>query len=154
MNTLAHMADTIPIPPTHRLLPVVCAIFLLAAGCSTTHDSCRVTVTPPEYTSRVHDWMAQASARYDGRAWRDFDIYDVTIVQGKYQIRDGNGGMILVNGNSMGTHASGRYRSTVNAKGNIDKYGVWEALNVLSSIHDGEMRDGQQPKHGGSIRWP
>ena len=155
MNTLAHMADNHPMPHTHhRLLPVVCAIILMAAGCSTTRDSCVVTVNPPEYTSKVHAWMAQASARYEGRAWRDFDSYDVTIVQGKYQIRDGKGGLVWVNGNSMGTQASGKYRSTVNAQGNADKYGIWEALNVLSSIHDGQMADGKQPKHGGSIRWP
>ena len=114
----------------------------------------QVNVNPEVYTAKVHDWMAQASARYEGRAWRDFDTYDIEIVDGKYQIKDGKGGMMWVNGNSVGTHASGKYRSKINAKGNIDKYGVWEALNVLSAIHDGQMADGKQPKHGGAIRWP
>lgn len=149
MNSLAHIAAAIHDATIRYLLPVVCAI--LFSGCAT-GNRCKLNVSPEGYTARVHDWMAQASARYEGRAW-EFDTYDVTIVEGKYQIKDGKGGMIWVNGNSVGTHASGKYKSKVNIQGNADKYGVWECLNVLSCIHDGQMLDGKQPKQG-KIKWP
>ncbi|MFA5313541.1 MAG: hypothetical protein WC375_09545 [Methanomassiliicoccales archaeon] len=126
-------------------------------------------VVPPEWREKVYGWMLEAISRSGGQEYPDFVCYEWIpypcegYTSKGYPIytihwRDASGERSLqVGGHSVGTQDSGRYNSSFavgSDGGTRDRYGIWEAMNVLSGLIYGQMLDGAQPNDGTHWQWP